>query len=762
MDRKYTARLLYKTALMGATKNLSHHANRRLPPDAPKVDNADTQFNRSPCTQFAGDPMQAIRCGFCQQKLQIQPEYAGKRVRCSLCGTVVQVPRPEPDAQAEAPDFDGLDDGPAVSRLTSHEHQHVRTQATAPAAASTNASTRKKRRRARVRAAPRRDRPEGSTAAQRLGVTCVVLGLGSYLLPLAGLQWRLFNFAGDEFQSVGGPLLSVIGALVVLRSYWHVSPGGSAAAFLGILGAMAFLQVYLPAGNPAVQIVAADPADPEAADAPAPNNLAPPAGAPEDSSPARAAAPQRPWIRLSRGVLVTERRIGLPQVSFSVDYRFTGRPPYDGQYFWVVQSPDGLGHDVRPFFGMGWQLKRQGQLQITVEQIGPATRGSYRCWLEVGQGFGPALHPDRSRASNVITLQRAANLPPPPVAASNEPPPEPLSGPSQAQASGSPRLSGPPSDEELRRIGELAAKKLQERLARIQRQGKHKIVTVLVTGLTRDATQSAIVQELRRASGKAEAVWYRNEDPMRVLLAPVGDVKAFSDKIDLGEVTAVDQDKRVVNLTVDESALPPELLADDPLSQALVDLKSNDFVRRRSAAIQLRRLRPTQKKQEVARLLEKMLKDPDPQACKFAAEALGVWGTEESVPLLIELLGENSVFVRWAAIDALGTLKDPRAAEAVAARLTEQKDARKAALALQQLGPAAEDAVLPYLEHHHWQVRVQVCHLLKEIGTKKSVPALRALTRRRRGSDFLVAVAAAEALEAAGTRAAPSKKDPAP
>jgi HEAT repeat protein len=217
-----------------------------------------------------------------------------------------------------------------------------------------------------------------------------------------------------------------------------------------------------------------------------------------------------------------------------------------------------------------------------------------------------------------------------------------------------------------------------------------------------------------------------------------------------------------VNLSVDESALPPELLADDPLSQALVDLKSDDFVRRRSAAIQLRRLRPTQKKQQVARLLEKMLKDPDPQTCQCAAEALGTWGTEESVPLLIELLGDNSVFVRWAAIDSLGTLKDPRAAEAVAARLTEQKDAGKANFALQKLGPAAEDAVLPYLEHHRWQVRVQVCHVLKEIGTKKSVPALRALARRRRGSDFLVAVAAAEALEAAGTRAAPPKKDPAP
>ena len=44
---------------------------------------------------------------------------------------------------------------------------------------------------------------------------------------------------------------------------------------------------------------------------------------------------------------------------------------------------------------------------------------------------------------------------------------------------------------------------------------------------------------------------------------------------------------------------------------------------------------------------------------------------------------------------------------------------------LPDAGPLAEDEVLGYLEHERYTARVAACKVLKEIGTKKSLKALR-------------------------------------
>ena len=75
-----------------------------------------------------------------------------------------------------------------------------------------------------------------------------------------------------------------------------------------------------------------------------------------------------------------------------------------------------------------------------------------------------------------------------------------------------------------------------------------------------------------------------------------------------------------------------------------------------------------------------------------AARALASWGGKENTPALVKVLNDTDIESREAALDALAALKDPSAAEAVAARLTDTRD--KAAPALKAIGrPAAEAAV---------------------------------------------------------------------
>ena len=62
---------------------------------------------------------------------------------------------------------------------------------------------------------------------------------------------------------------------------------------------------------------------------------------------------------------------------------------------------------------------------------------------------------------------------------------------------------------------------------------------------------------------------------------------------------------------------------------------------------------------------------------------------------------------------------------------------------IKDIGPEAEDAVLPLLENKDARARQNACEALRSIGTKKSFPALQKATRDRDGS---VAVAAMDAL----------------
>src|SRR5262249_57778988 len=110
---------------------------------------------------------------------------------------------------------------------------------------------------------------------------------------------------------------------------------------------------------------------------------------------------------------------------------------------------------------------------------------------------------------------------------------------------------------------------------------------------------------------------------------------------------------------------------------------------------------------------------------------------------------DNDVFTRGEAIRALGKIGDERAAEPVARRLTDPFDRGPAVEALKALGSKAEKAVITYLTHADWVVRMEACGVLEAVGTKESKAALEKASADENG---LVAMRAKRAAEAGAKR----------
>jgi HEAT repeat protein len=120
---------------------------------------------------------------------------------------------------------------------------------------------------------------------------------------------------------------------------------------------------------------------------------------------------------------------------------------------------------------------------------------------------------------------------------------------------------------------------------------------------------------------------------------------------------------------------------------------------------------------------------------------------QETRDALIAFIKKDKGSNRRKAIIALGGIKDEVAAEAAAEQLGELGNHEPAGQALRRMGPIAEKFVIPQLKNSIPHVREEACKVLALIGTKKSVPALQALTR-----DFFTGQAARQAIEAINQR----------
>ncbi len=245
-------------------------------------------------------------------------------------------------------------------------------------------------------------------------------------------------------------------------------------------------------------------------------------------------------------------------------------------------------------------------------------------------------------------------------------------------------------------------------------------------------------------------------DRMTLVLSPVRDPGEFARKIDFATV------HRIHGRVITVGLRGPE---PDPVTKALSGLNSDDPPRRRAAARRLARLRPDGRREQVARALAARLNDAGETAREEVVEALGVWGTAESLTPLLKALDEEDTrraaikalrrlhkagllpedrraevaraleaqlkdrhaFYRREVIAALGQLKDEGSAEPLAQCLENLGDSQAASAALCALGPAAEKAVARRLQDRNFLVRSAACEVLAEIGTRESVPALKAL-----------------------------------
>jgi hypothetical protein len=159
------------------------------------------------------------------------------------------------------------------------------------------------------------------------------------------------------------------------------------------------------------------------------------------------------------------------------------------------------------------------------------------------------------------------------------------------------------------------------------------------------------------------------------------------------------------------------------LTQLLAELQQK--AKAQNALGQLARAKLDEaRRAEVVKAVEPLLVDENLFVRKGAIEALGTWGTKDNVPSLLPMVEDKDVFVRWEAFKTLGKLKDERAAEPLARRLTVLQDRGFVSQAIQQLGSKAEKAVHPYLKEKDRSVRLTAAQILEKIGTKESKAAL--------------------------------------
>jgi hypothetical protein len=184
----------------------------------------------------------------------------------------------------------------------------------------------------------------------------------------------------------------------------------------------------------------------------------------------------------------------------------------------------------------------------------------------------------------------------------------------------------------------------------------------------------------------------------------------------------------------------------DERASLVADLKSENKAKRSVALHRIHAVQPDGDKAEVEALLLGFLKNEDQFARQNAAKGLAVWGGKDSVEPLIKQLDDSAFPARWGAIEALGHLKDGRAAAPLVKLVADRKDQYHAANALKTMGAEAEEAVLKLMAHEKAEVRRDAVQILKVIATKKSVPALE---KAASDADPLTARFAKEALATA-------------
>jgi serine/threonine protein kinase len=179
----------------------------------------------------------------------------------------------------------------------------------------------------------------------------------------------------------------------------------------------------------------------------------------------------------------------------------------------------------------------------------------------------------------------------------------------------------------------------------------------------------------------------------------------------------------------------PSAEGDVFFQKTLAELDEGNFFTRRAALERLATMRPNDQRARVAqKLIELTKKDGDQSMRSLAITALGTWGSADEVPALLAVLDNpgdlSDVWVRKAALKVIGRFRDARTLPAVIRCFRDDPHAHaEANQALREMGPMAEQDVLAIVNEPANNrivfLKRAAIDVLADIGTEKSVPALR-------------------------------------
>jgi HEAT repeat protein len=270
---------------------------------------------------------------------------------------------------------------------------------------------------------------------------------------------------------------------------------------------------------------------------------------------------------------------------------------------------------------------------------------------------------------------------------------------------------------------------------------------------TLDAIMTRLIYDRTAAMAALEAFGSGAEKPvlsllktgnteMRLAAAEVLGTIGTKECIPALHDAAVDNDARLAATAKDAWR---KIAPDDftPSMESIVDMESEITSRQRAGLERLAELKPDKHQDQVAKALVRSAMSDDLLVREAAQKALPIWGTRDTAPAFMELLGEKIHPARRQLAEmALGALKDPRGAAAVARWAS--VDYPVAMQSLADMGPVAEDAVIDLLVHERTDIQREAIKILKLWGTRqKAIPALQGVLTRERarlGNEVLDAI----------------------
>jgi hypothetical protein len=251
-----------------------------------------------------------------------------------------------------------------------------------------------------------------------------------------------------------------------------------------------------------------------------------------------------------------------------------------------------------------------------------------------------------------------------------------------------------------------------------------------------DRTVGAIVSYEAKAELSVRQNNTITEVPLAISVSRVSDQEVARLRKEADELLA----KAKAKIAADQAERNRPIDAGE-MGEIVKTLKSNDREKLQAVLQRLSTKTPARPEARVSKAIEPHLASNDPVIAMAAFGAIKNWGTEDSVPALLEALDDSNSFGRLQAIQTLAKFPSKRVADELGLLLTDPLSHSMAAASLKQMGRFAEDPTLAALKKTGGTDAgslFSIISVLQEVGGAKSLAALKPLAGNAGGSAFLV------------------------